>query len=252
MLGERIERNLNDLLEILIRAKYTKQPQELLEQANLVLKVLRFKEADATASITLMWPSGTSFSVNPRSLLMKRRLFIIAGYLVAIAVGVAIGYFAGRNNLLAGRLSETSSDLKAGEAGPDWKEWKYPGCAEHGSSLGGGGQAGMSKVPPLYCLVMTTPDDYEKVLKYYADKMGNSVLAVGAGSGTKVDSSNPENCENWFVLNDALSPEGANRSRPVKAKVFGKRTPTYDLTMHVSRANDENHTHIMLAYYPAK
>ena len=35
VLGERIERNLYDLLEILIRAKYTKHRQELLEQANL-------------------------------------------------------------------------------------------------------------------------------------------------------------------------------------------------------------------------
>lgn len=44
MLGERIERNLYDLLdEILIRAKYTKQRQELLEQANLVLEILRFQ-----------------------------------------------------------------------------------------------------------------------------------------------------------------------------------------------------------------
>src|SRR5436309_7490620 len=43
VLGERIERNLYDLLEILIRAKYTKQRQELLEQANLVLEILRFQ-----------------------------------------------------------------------------------------------------------------------------------------------------------------------------------------------------------------
>src|SRR5438045_8449438 len=41
VLGERIERNLYDLLEILIRAKYTRQRQELLEQANLVLETLR-------------------------------------------------------------------------------------------------------------------------------------------------------------------------------------------------------------------
>jgi hypothetical protein len=43
VLGERIERNLYDLLEILIRAKYTRQRQELLEKANLVLEVLRFQ-----------------------------------------------------------------------------------------------------------------------------------------------------------------------------------------------------------------
>ena len=43
VLGERIERNLYDLLEILLRAKYTRQRQPLLEQANLTLEILRFQ-----------------------------------------------------------------------------------------------------------------------------------------------------------------------------------------------------------------
>ena len=43
VLGERIERNPYDLLEILIRAKYTRQGQGLLEQANLILETLRFQ-----------------------------------------------------------------------------------------------------------------------------------------------------------------------------------------------------------------
>jgi hypothetical protein len=43
VLGERIERNLYDLLETLIQAKYTRQRQPLLEQANLLLEILRFQ-----------------------------------------------------------------------------------------------------------------------------------------------------------------------------------------------------------------
>src|SRR5215469_10173784 len=43
VLGERIERNLYDLLETLIQAKYTRQRQPLLEQANLILEILRFQ-----------------------------------------------------------------------------------------------------------------------------------------------------------------------------------------------------------------
>ena len=43
VLGERIERNLYDLLETLIRAKYTRQRQPLLEDANLKLEILRFQ-----------------------------------------------------------------------------------------------------------------------------------------------------------------------------------------------------------------
>ena len=43
VLGERIERNLYNLLETLIRAKYTKNRQQLLEEANLTLEILRFQ-----------------------------------------------------------------------------------------------------------------------------------------------------------------------------------------------------------------
>jgi hypothetical protein len=43
VLGERIERKLYDLLETLLKAKYTRLRQPLLEQANLILEVLRFQ-----------------------------------------------------------------------------------------------------------------------------------------------------------------------------------------------------------------
>ncbi len=43
MLGERVDRNLYGLLETLIAAKYTKNRQRLLEDANLALEVLRFR-----------------------------------------------------------------------------------------------------------------------------------------------------------------------------------------------------------------
>jgi 23S rRNA-intervening sequence protein len=43
VLGERIERNLYNLLETLIAAKYTKNRQRLLEDANLSLELLRFQ-----------------------------------------------------------------------------------------------------------------------------------------------------------------------------------------------------------------
>lgn len=43
VLGERVERNLYDLLELLIQAKYRRQRQPLLADANLKLEVLRFQ-----------------------------------------------------------------------------------------------------------------------------------------------------------------------------------------------------------------
>lgn len=43
VLGERIERNLYDLLETLIQAQYTRDRQTFLVQANLRLEILRFQ-----------------------------------------------------------------------------------------------------------------------------------------------------------------------------------------------------------------
>ena len=43
VLGERIERNPYDLLEPLIKARYTRERQGLLGRANLTLEVLRFQ-----------------------------------------------------------------------------------------------------------------------------------------------------------------------------------------------------------------
>jgi hypothetical protein len=43
VLGEWIERNLYNLLETLITARYTKQRQRFLEDANLTLEVFRFQ-----------------------------------------------------------------------------------------------------------------------------------------------------------------------------------------------------------------
>lgn len=42
-LGDRIERNLYELLETLLKAKYTRERRTLLEQANLALEILRYQ-----------------------------------------------------------------------------------------------------------------------------------------------------------------------------------------------------------------
>ena len=43
VLGERLERTLYDLLEMLIQAKYSRDRKSLLDEANLKLEILRFQ-----------------------------------------------------------------------------------------------------------------------------------------------------------------------------------------------------------------
>ena len=179
---------------------------------------------------------------------MKRIVLVIVAFLVAIAAGVGIGYVAGRNNLL-GREPAAKS---RGDDESDWKQWKYPGSTELGSSRGGGGQVREANLPPHYCLAMATPDDFEKVLGFYADKTGIANLATVGGGGSKMhfDSARTD-IEDWFTIDDSLPANRSDSSkRPVKIKVFAQRTLAADVTMFISRASDEQDTHIILAYYP--
>ena len=43
VLGERLERSLYDVLELLIQAKYSKENRALLDAANLKLEIVRFQ-----------------------------------------------------------------------------------------------------------------------------------------------------------------------------------------------------------------
>ena len=70
VLGERIERNLYNLLKTLIAAKYTKNRQRLLEEANLSLEVLRFQMRLAK---DLQCLKVESYAFAARSILSKSR-----------------------------------------------------------------------------------------------------------------------------------------------------------------------------------
>ena len=67
VLGERIERNLYGLLETLIAAKYTKNRQRLLEDANLSLEVLRFQMRLAKDLQCLKVESYANANLQPRN-----------------------------------------------------------------------------------------------------------------------------------------------------------------------------------------
>lgn len=57
VLGDRMERNQYDLLEILLRAKYSKSKLELLREANMRLEVLRYQLRLANELQCLKLPS---------------------------------------------------------------------------------------------------------------------------------------------------------------------------------------------------
>jgi len=64
VLGERLERTLYDLLETLIRAKYSRDRNDLLKAANMKLEILRFQIRLAKDLQCLQCPRATDLPPN--------------------------------------------------------------------------------------------------------------------------------------------------------------------------------------------
>jgi hypothetical protein len=144
------------------------------------------------------------------------------------------------------------------KAPPEWTEWRYPGSTEQGSSKGGGGTMNGLTVGPIDSVILTTPDDFEKVLEWYANKFDSPVIAVPTGSGS-LGKFNTENTDDPIINANVMlasNRPGDERDkgtwRPVRMKVISARTPRYDLVINVSRAEGESHTHVVVTYFPNK
>src|SRR3954471_22846264 len=59
VLGERLERSLYDLLETLVRARYTRNRQPLLEQANLTLEIRLARDLHCLKTASYLFAART-------------------------------------------------------------------------------------------------------------------------------------------------------------------------------------------------
>ena len=65
MLGERFERQLHELLETLMKAKYTRNRLALFQQANLVLDIVRYQ---MRLEHDLQWLRSSSYTCAARAM----------------------------------------------------------------------------------------------------------------------------------------------------------------------------------------
>jgi len=184
-----------------------------------------------------------------------RRLALVLAILVLTAGAFAAGYYlhSWRGTTNTSFMPWQKAQLKTP---PEWTEWQYPDSKEQGSGKGGGGTVNGLTAGPIYSVSLTTPDDLDKVLKWYAKKFDNDIIAVPTGSGS-LGKMNTENKEDPIINADVLlastrpNEERDNGTlRPVQMKVISVRTPRYDLVINVSRAEGESHTHIIVTYFP--
>src|SRR5439155_24535006 len=89
--------------------------------------------------------------------------------------------------------------------------------------------------------IQETTDPFEQVANYYARKMGINLPTVG-GSGSQ---SSGSECVTY--QSDNYGPRGP---RPVKVQSFDRRAPGGSVVVFITRADGEEHTHVILYWLP--
>ena len=115
-------------------------------------------------------------------------------------------------------------------------EWKYPGSNMlGGASMGDGGNP---EVQSVKCRAnLTTPDPIEKVIAFYAEKLGPARRRPGAGDEVKDGGAR------------SVSIQDDSQRRPITLRVFAVNTADTSTTLVISRADNEKETHIAWLHY---
>ncbi len=135
---------------------------------------------------------------------------------------------------------------------PAMADWKYPGAETAGDgTMGGGGDQHWENAKHFEA-VWITPDDFDKVLHYYADKLELGKEFVFKSPWDTGSSAGDKDAKGWISLNappkGGVSDEGDKRLRPVRCRCLYRRGPSYDISVFVTRGAREKHTFILVLY----
>jgi hypothetical protein len=170
-------------------------------------------------------------------------------WVIAAAVGLILVVAAFVGGWVLGKYAPKTAGGPNGmviaPAPADWTEWTYPGGKQTGSATGGGSSLGNVRVGPLHTAQVTTPDEFETVLAFYATKLAHPGIASPGGTESS------GGIRGVATGNEVYAYASQSDTRPgVKAKAITYRTSNYDLVITVTRAGGEKETHILIAYMP--
>lgn len=164
----------------------------------------------------------------PEGLVVRRKPFILP-FGLGLVAGLAFGFAAALAYLTFHR-AVTSAALE---------DWQYPGATSTSTS---GAGVGTPFGPPLMtrASMQWTTDSFADVSAHYAKKMRVNVPASGSGSQASGDASVSYNADN----------NGARGPRPFKSLAFARRERGGSVVVFITRADDEEHTHVILYWLP--
>lgn len=154
----------------------------------------------------------------------RQIIVLLAGLLLILGAVAWIG------------VAVAQKEAKAGGDKPAFEGWKYPGAKELWSGQGAGG---------FYAILATT-DGLDKVEAFYEKKTGEKLKPDQAGGHGIGGSAG----EARVFQDDSIQPGVRAGPRPVVVRVLVQRAKGHDLTLVISRAKGEDHTHIALTYFP--
>jgi len=112
--------------------------------------------------------------------------------------------------------------------------WEYPGAKKHASHAGG----------VLYMSLSTTEHDLAKVAKHYGKKLAMEIALKHPGSGIRGGDE-----EATGALNDSFQQRSTDiPPRAVQMAVATQKTKDYVVTVILSQAKGEEHTHIVVSF----
>jgi hypothetical protein len=164
----------------------------------------------------------------PEGLVVRRKRFGLP-FGLGLLAGLAFGFAAGLAYLTFHRAVTVGA----------LEDWHYPGASSTSTS---GAGVGSPFGPPLMTRgsMQTTPDSFEQVLQHYALKMNVSTATSGSGSRASGN-------ESVTYQSDSRGPRGP---RPVKSQAFARRERGGSVVVFITRADGEEHTHVLLYWLP--
>ncbi len=198
-----------------------------------------FSGAIVEIALTLPVDSSASTGQYGEPPMRSRYAWFTSPLIVALAV-------AGQSMWVFWLPAPISSRAQAQEAAPKPKttllgrlsEWKYPGSKMlDGASMSDGGNP---LVVDVRCqAVLTTSDPFEKVVKFYSEQV--EMPPVAGGLSTRADQKH--------VHAKAVSRQDDSEGRPVALRIIVVNKANTTITLVISRAKGENHTHIAWSHY---
>jgi hypothetical protein len=157
---------------------------------------------------------------------MRPIIVLLAAILLVVGAAAWNGY----------AIAQKDAPPKESVDKPGFERWKYPGAKELGSDQGAGG----------FHAMLATTDDLDKVVAFYEKKTGEKLKAdqpgghgIGGGEG-----------ESRAFQDDSVQPGVKAEQRPVVVRILVQRAKSYDLTLVITKAKGEDHTHVALTYFP--